>query len=395
MREAVVVASSRTPLAKSHRGSFNMTRPDDLAAHAIRDALGKAPQLGLDEIEEVIMGCGQPHGSQGHNVARVAALRAGLPVTTPGATVNRFCNSGLQAVVQAAHMVLQEGAEAAIGGGIESITMLQRDNSPNPWVKEHFPGLYMVMGDTAEVVAKRYKISRQAQDEYSLVSQQRTARAQQDGFFKEEIAPMQVKRAVLDKKTGEKVGEEDHYVDGDECNRADTTLEGLAKLPPVFDTKSGEGSVTAGNSSQLSDGASATLVMSMERAKALGIRPKLIFRGYAVAACEPDEMGIGPVFAVPKLLKKHGLHVQDIDVWELNEAFASQVVYCRDRLGLPMDRLNVNGGSISIGHPFGMTGSRLVGTIANELLRRRGRYGVVTMCVGGGQGAAALFEACL
>jgi acetyl-CoA acyltransferase len=395
MREAVVVASSRTPLAKSHRGSFNMTRPDDLAAHAIRDALGKAPQLGLDEIEEVIMGCGQPHGSQGHNVARVAALRAGLPVTTPGATVNRFCNSGLQAVVQAAHMVLQEGAEAAIGGGIESITMLQRDNSPNPWVKEHFPGLYMVMGDTAEVVAKRYKISRQAQDEYSLVSQQRTARAQQDGFFKEEIAPMQVKRAVLDKKTGEKVGEEDHYVDGDECNRADTTLEGLAKLPPVFDTKSGEGSVTAGNSSQLSDGASATLVMSMERAKALGIRPKLIFRGYAVAACEPDEMGIGPVFAVPKLLKKHGLHVQDIDVWELNEAFASQVVYCRDRLGLPMDRLNVNGGSVSIGHPFGMTGSRLVGTIANELLRRRGRYGVVTMCVGGGQGAAALFEACL
>ncbi len=394
MREAVVVASSRTPLAKSHRGSFNMTRPDDLAAHAIRDVLGKAPQLGVNEIEEVIMGCGQPHGAQGHNIARVAALRAGLPVTTPGATVNRFCNSGLQAVVQAAHMVLQEGVEAAIGGGIESITMLQRDSSPNPWVKEHYPGLYMVMGDTAEVVAKRYKITRQAQDEYALQSQQRTARAQQEGFLKEEIAPMQVKRAILDKKTGEKVGEEDHYVDGDECNRADTTLEGLAKLPPVFDTKSGEGSVTAGNSSQLSDGASATLVMSMERAKALGIRPKLVFRGYAVAACEPDEMGIGPVFAVPKLLKKHGLRVEDIDVWELNEAFASQVVYCRDRLGLPMDRLNVNGGSVSIGHPFGMTGSRLVGTIANELQRRRGRYGVVTMCVGGGQGAAALFEAC-
>ncbi len=394
MREAVVVASSRTPLAKSHRGSFNMTRPDDLAAHAIRDVLGKAPQLGVNEIEEVIMGCGQPHGAQGHNIARVAALRAGLPVTTPGATVNRFCNSGLQAVVQAAHMVLQEGVEAAIGGGIESITMLQRDSSPNPWVKEHYPGLYMVMGDTAEVVAKRYKITRQAQDEYALQSQQRTARAQQEGFLKEEIAPMQVKRAILDKKTGEKVGEEDHYVDGDECNRADTTLEGLAKLPPVFDTKSGEGSVTAGNSSQLSDGASATLVMSMERAKALGIRPKLVFRGYAVAACEPDEMGIGPVFAVPKLLKRHGLSVEDIDVWELNEAFASQVVYCRDRLGLPMDRLNVNGGSVSIGHPFGMTGSRLVGTIANELQRRRGRYGVVTMCVGGGQGAAALFEAC-
>jgi acetyl-CoA acetyltransferase family protein len=395
MREAVIVASSRTPLAKSHRGSFNMTRPDDLAAHAIRDALGKVPQLDVREIEEVVMGCGQPHGAQGHNIARVAALRAGLPVTTPGVTVNRFCNSGLQAIVQAAHMVLQEGAEAAIGGGVESITMLQRDNSPNPWVKEHFPGLYMVMGETAEVVAKRYKISRQAQDEYSLVSQQRIARAQQEGFFKEELAPVQGRRAVLDKKTGEKIGEEDYYVDRDECNRPDTTLEGLLKLPPVFDTKSGEGSVTAGNSSQLSDGASATVVMSMDRARALGIRPKLVFRGYAVAACEPDEMGIGPVFAVPKLLKKHGLRVEDVDVWELNEAFASQVVYCRDTLGLPMDRLNVNGGSISIGHPFGMTGSRLVGTIANEMLRRKARLGVVTMCVGGGQGAAALFEACL
>src|SRR5437773_3327774 len=394
MREAVVVASSRTPLAKSHRGSFNMTRPDDLAAHAIRDVLGKAPQLEPKEVEEVILGCGQPHGSQGHNVARVAALRAGLPVTTAGLTVNRFCNSGLQAIVQACHMIQNEGVEAAIGGGIESITMMQRDTSPNPWVKEHVPGVYMVMGETAEVVAKRYKISREAQDEYSLASQQRTARGQQDGFFKEELAPMQVKRGVIDKQTGKIASEEDYYVDKDECNRADTTLAGLAKLAPVFDTTSGQGTVTAGNSSQLSDGASATLVMSRERAERLGIRPKLVFRGYAVAACEPDEMGIGPVFAVPKLLKKHGLRVEDIDVWELNEAFASQVVYCRDRLGLPMDRLNVNGGSISIGHPFGMTGSRLVGTIANELLRRRGRYGVVTMCVGGGQGAAALFEAC-
>jgi acetyl-CoA acetyltransferase family protein len=394
MREAVIVGSSRTPLAKSHRGSFNITRPDELAAHAIRDVLGKAPQLGVNEIEEVVMGCGQPHGSQGHNIARIAALRAGLPVTTPGVTVNRFCNSGLQAIVQACHMVLQEGVEAAIGGGVESITMLQRDSSPNPWVKEHHPGVYMVMGETAEVVAKRYKISRQAQDEYSLVSQQRIAKAQQDGFFKEEIAPMQVKRGILDKKTGQVTGEEDYYVDKDECNRPDTTLEGLSKLPPVFDTTSGQGSVTAGNSSQLSDGASATLVMSMDRAKALGIRPKLIFRGYAVAACEPDEMGIGPVFAIPKLLKKHGLKVEDIDVWELNEAFASQVVYCRDKLGLPMERLNPNGGSISIGHPFGMTGSRLVGTIANEMLRRKAKLGVVTMCVGGGQGAAALFEAC-
>ena len=394
MREAVVVASSRTPLTKSHRGSFNLTRPDDLAAHAIADALRKVPELDVKEIEEVILGCGQPHGSQGHNVARVAALRAGLPVTTPGVTVNRFCNSGLQAIVQAAHMIVQEGAEAAIGGGVESITMMQRDQSPNPWVKEHYPGLYMVMGETAEVVAKRYNVSRDAQDEVALASQQRIAEAQKNGFFKDEIAPMQARRAVLDKKTGQPAGEEEVLADRDECNRADTTLEGLSKLPPVFDTTSGKGSVTAGNSSQLSDGASATLLMSRERADALGVKPLLLFRGYAAAGCEPDEMGIGPVFAVPKLLKKHGLRIDDIDLWELNEAFASQVVYCRDRLGIPNDRLNVNGGSIAIGHPFGMTGSRLVGTLANAMRARKARYGVVTMCVGGGQGAAALFERC-
>jgi acetyl-CoA acetyltransferase family protein len=394
MREAVIVSSSRTPLAKSHRGSFNITRPDDLAAHCISDALRKAPGLDPAEIEEVVLGCGQPHGPQGHNIARVAALRAGLPVSTPGVTVNRFCNSGLQAIVQAAHMVLQEGVEAAIGGGVESITMMQRDSSPNPWVQQKHPGLYMVMGETAEVVARRYGVTRLAQDEYSLISQQRTARAQQDGSFAGEIAPIDVRRAILDKQSGEKIGEEDARVERDECNRSDTTLEGLQKLPPVFDKTSGQGSVTAGNSSQLSDGASATLVMSADRAKVLGLKPLLVFRGYAAAGCEPDEMGIGPVYAVPKLLKKHGLKADDIDLWELNEAFASQVVYCRDRLGIPMDRLNVNGGSIAIGHPFGMTGSRLVGTIANEMLRRKARYGVVTMCVGGGQGAAALFEAC-
>ncbi len=392
MREAVIVASSRTPLAKSHRGSFNMTRPDDLAAHCITDTLRKVPAVGAAEVEEVILGCGQPHGPQGHNVARVAALRAGLPVTTAGLTVNRFCNSGLQAIVQAAHMVVSEGVETAIGGGVESITMMQRDNSPNPVVKEQHPGLYMVMGETAEVVAKRYQVSREAQDEYSLISQQRVARAQQDGFLSGEIAPIEVTRGVLDRKSGDKVGEEKARVDHDECNRPETTLEGLRKLAPVFDTTSGKGSVTAGNSSQLSDGASATLVMSMDRANALGVTPLLVFRGYAVAGCEPDEMGIGPVYAVPKLLKKHGLKVDDIDVWELNEAFASQVIYCRDRLGIAMDRLNLNGGSIAIGHPFGMTGSRLVGTIANEMQRRKARYGVVTMCVGGGQGAAALFE---
>jgi acetyl-CoA acetyltransferase family protein len=391
MREAVIVASSRTPLAKAHRGSFNMTRPDDLAAHAIRHALGKVPQLDPGEIEEVILGCGQPHGPAGHNVARVAALRAGLPVGTAAVTVNRFCNSGLQSVVQAAHMILQEGVDAAIGGGVESITMMQRDNSPNPWVLEHVPGLYLAMGETAEVVAKRYDITREAQDEYALESQQRTARAQRDGFFAGELAPMQVRRAILD-KSGATIAEEDHCVDRDECNRPDTTLDGLAALPPVFDRTSGRGSVTAGNSSQLSDGASATVVMSSDRARALGITPGLILRGYAVAGCEPDEMGIGPAFAVPKLLKRTGVRADDIDVWELNEAFASQVVYCRERLGIPMAKLNPNGGSIAIGHPFGMTGSRLVGTIMSEMTRRKARYGIVTMCVGGGQGAAALFE---
>ena len=299
MVEAVVVASSRTPLAKSFRGSFNITRPDDLAAHCIRHVLGKTPTLDPKDVEEVILGCGQPHGAAGHNVARIAALRAGLPVTTAGLTVNRFCNSGLQAVVQAAHMVRHEGVHVAIGGGVESITMMQRDHSPNPWLVEHLPAIYMAMGETAEVVARRYQISREAQDEYALVSQQRTARAQRDGFFDGELAPMDVRRAILDRKTGQPIGEEDARIDRDECNRPDTTLEGLSKLPPAFDTTSGLGSVTAGNASQLSDGASATLVMSAERAKTLGIEPLLVFRGYAVLGCEPDEMGIGPVFAVP------------------------------------------------------------------------------------------------
>ena len=394
MREAVVVASSRTPLAKSFRGSFNLTRPDDLAAHCIKDVLRKTPQLDAAEIEDVILGCGQPHGVAGTNVARVATIRAGLPVSVAATTVNRFCSSGLQSVAMAAHQIINEGVEAAIGGGVESITMMSRDNHPNPWVLEHKPGIYMVMGDTAEVVAKRYKVSREAQDVYSLSSQQRTARAQEEGFFKEELAPMKVTRGILDKKTGEIVGKEEHVCDRDECNRPDTTLEGLAGLKAYFDQTSGQGTVTAGNSSQLSDGASATLLMSAERARALGVTPKLIFRGFAVAGCEPDEMGIGPVFAVPKLLKRHGLTVEDIDLWELNEAFAVQVVYCRDQLGLDPAKLNVNGGSISIGHPFGMTGSRMVGTLANEMLRRKAKYGVVTMCVGGGQGAAGLLEAC-
>lgn len=392
VRQAVIVASSRTALAKSHRGSFNLTRPDELAAHAIRHVLGKVPQLDPGEVEEVVLGCGQPHGAAGHNVARVAALRAGLPVTTAAVTVNRFCNSGLQAIAQAAHLIAHEGVDAAIGGGVESITMMQRDDSPNPFVEARYPGIYMVMGDTAEVVAKRYGIGRRAQDEYALASQRRTARAQQSGIFADEIAPMRVRRAILDKSGAPLREEDNHCIEQDECNRPDTTIEALSKLPPVFDRSSGRGTVTAGNSSQLSDGASATLVMSADRARELGLTPLVAFRGYAVAGCEPDEMGIAPVFAVPKLLRRQGLAIDDIDLWELNEAFASQVVYCRDKLGIDSDKLNVNGGSIAIGHPFGMTGSRLVGTLAYEMRRRGARYGIVTMCVSGGQGGAALFE---
>jgi acetyl-CoA acetyltransferase family protein len=399
MREAVIVASSRTPLAKSFRGSFNRTRPDDLAAHCIRDVLRKVPQVDPAEIGDVVLGCAEPYGQQGQNVARVAAIRAGLPVTVPGTTVNRFCSSGLQAIAMAAHQVLHEDVDVAIGGGLESITASAQVKADpqftvNPWVSERKPGIYMIMGDTAEVVAKRYKIGREAQDQYALLSQERTARAQREGFFDLELAPITVTRAILDKQSGQVVGQEEHHCARDECNRGDTTLEGLLALKPYFDPKSGVGTVTAGNASQLSDGASATLVMERKRAEVLGVTPTVAFRGFAVAACEPDEMGIGPVFAVPRLLKRFGLAVDDIDLWELNEAFAVQVIYCRDRLGIDPERLNVNGGSIAIGHPFGMTGSRMVGTLANEMVRRKARYGVVTMCVGGGQGAAGLFERC-
>ncbi len=392
MREAVVVSSSRTALAKSYRGSFNLTRPDDLVAHCIKDVLRKTPKLDPNQIEDVVMGCAQPHGPQGQNIARVAAMLAGLPTSVAGTTINRFCSSGLQAIALAAHQITNEGVDAAIGGGVESISLTPRDYNPNPQLLEHLPGIYMVMGVTAEVVAKRYNITRQAQDEYALLSQQRTARAQREGFFEGEIAPIRVTRAVLDKKTGEVTGKEEVCVDRDECNRPDTTLEGLLALKPHFDPDSGMGTVTAGNSSQLSDGASATLLMSREHADRSAIPYKLVFRGFQIAGCDPDEMGIGPVFAVPKLLKRTGMRMQEIDLWELNEAFAVQVVYCRDRLGIDPRTLNVNGGSISIGHPYGMTGSRMVGTLGNEMARRKARYGIVTMCVGGGQGAAALFE---
>jgi len=393
MREAVVVASSRTGLAKSFRGSFNITRPEDLAAHCIKNVLRKAPQLDAAEIDDVVLGCAQPHGPQGHNIARTSAMLAGLPTSVAGTTINRFCSSGLQAIAVASHQIISEGVDAAIGGGVESISMTPAAGNPHPELQKRLPGLYMGMGDTAEIVAKRYKVSREVQDEYALLSQQRTARAQREGFFEGEIAPMKVTMALLDKKTGEKVGTREVCCDDDECNRPDTTLEGLLALKPHFDPHSGEGTVTAGNSSQLSDGASATLLMSRRRADQLGVPYKLVFRGFQVAGCDPDEMGIGPVFAVPKLLKRTGLKMDDIGLWELNEAFAVQVVYCRDRLGIDPEKLNVNGGSISIGHPFGMTGSRMVGTLANEMARRKARYGIVTMCIGGGQGAAGLFEA--
>jgi len=392
-REAVIVASQRTGLAKSFRGSFNLTRPDDMAAHCIKAALGKVPQLDPREIEEVVMGTGFPEGPQGFNVGRNVAVMAGLPVTVAGSTVNRFCSSGLNAIAIAAHMVQNEGAEAVIGGGLESITMLQNDfnktNLFNPWLMDHKRAIYMPMGLTAEVVAERYKVTRKAQDEYALLSQQRTAAAHKAGKLNDEIAPMKATMEVTDKATGQKSNKE-VVVDRDECNRPDTTLEGLAKLPPAFRE---DGTVTAGNSSQFSDGASATLIMSASRAKALGIAPLGFFRGFVVAGCEPDEMGIGPVFAVPKLLKVAGLKLDDIDIIELNEAFASQVVYCRDRLGLDPAKLNPNGGAISIGHPYGMTGSRMTGSVLLELRRQKKRYGIVTMCVGGGMGAAGLFEA--
>lgn len=394
MREVVIVASSRTPLAKSFRGSFNLTRPDDLAAWCVRDILKKVPQLDSREIDDVVLGCAFPEGPQGMNMARNVVILAGLPVSVSGTTINRFCSSGLQAIAFAAHQIQSEGVDVILAGGTESITMLQNDVNKkdlfNPWLLDHLREIYMPMGLTAEVVAERYKISREKQDEYALLSQQRTAAAQQAGKLDDEIFPVKTVRLVQDKKTG-KEWREEVTAQKDECNRPETTLEGLAKLPPAF--KPEGGTVTAGNASQFSDGASVTLVMSADKAKSLGLKPLGIFRGFQVAGCEPDEMGVGPVFAVPKLLKQKGMKLDDIDVIELNEAFASQVVYCRDRLGLDPAKLNPNGGAISIGHPYGMTGSRCTGTILYELRRRQKKFGIVTMCVGGGMGAAGLFEA--
>ena len=393
MKTAVIVDSVRTGLAKSHRGGFNMTRPDDMLAHIINAMLDRNPNLPPEMVEDVIMGCGNPEGAMGHNIGRNAAVLSNLPLTVGGTTVNRYCSSGLQSISMAASQVMAGCYDTVIAGGVEQITMLSgkqnMDGFVNEKLAESHPGIYHPMGITAECVANRYNVSRETQDEIAFESQKRTAAAQEAGKFTDEIIPMDTKMMLMNKETGESK-EVDYTVDKDECNRPGTTLEGLAALKPVFDPENG--SVTAGNSSQLSDGASVTLVMSEEKALELGLKPMAYFRGFTTMGCEPDEMGIGPVFSVPKLLKSHNMSVDDIDLWELNEAFAVQVAYCRDQLGIPMDKLNVNGGSISIGHPFGMTGSRQVGHIVRELNNQDKQFGIVTMCVGGGMGATGLFE---
>ena len=393
MKTAVIVDSVRTGLAKSHRGGFNMTRPDDMLAHIINSMLDRNPNLPPEMVEDVIMGCGNPEGAMGHNIGRNAAVLSNLPLSVGGTTVNRYCSSGLQSISMAASQIMAGCYDTVIAGGVEQITMLSgkqnMDGFVNEKLAESHPGIYHPMGITAECVANRYNVSREAQDEIAFESQMRTAAAQEAGKFVDEIVPMDTKMMLMNKETGESK-EVDYTVDKDECNRPSTTLEGLAALKPVFDPENG--SVTAGNSSQLSDGASVTLVMSEEKALELGLKPLAYFRGFTTMGCEPDEMGIGPVYSVPKLLKSHGMSVEDIDLWELNEAFAVQVAYCRDQLGIPMDKLNVNGGSISIGHPFGMTGSRQVGHIVRELNNQDKQFGIVTMCVGGGMGATGLFE---
>ncbi len=389
MKQAVIVSAARTGLAKSFRGSFNITHGATMGGHAVQAAVARAGLEG-GEIEDCIMGCGAPEGETGSNIARQIALRAGLPVTASGMTVNRFCSSGLQTVALAANAITTEGAGPMVAGGVESISMVQPKlrHAPEQWLLEHKPAVYMTMIETADIVAQRYGISREAQDEYGLRSQQRIAAAQDAGLFADEIVPMTATMAVKDKETGE-VSMKEVVVDRDECNRPTTTLDGLAKLEPVR----GAGNfITAGNASQLSDGAAAVVVMDSKEAEKRGLEAMGAFKGFAVAGCEPDEMGIGPVFAVPRLLERHGLKVDDIDIWELNEAFASQALYCRDRLGIDDEKCNVNGGSIAIGHPFGMTGGRMVGHILREGKRRGAKLGVVTMCIGGGMGAAGLFE---
>ena len=391
-RDVVIVDNVRTGLAKSFRGSFNMTRSDDMLAHCIDALLERNGKVEPGSVEDVVVGAANHEGEQGGNIARLAVVLSQLPISTAGQTINRFCSSGLQSIAIAAHQIASGQTEVAMAGGVDSISMGARQqgskSQKNPILEEQKPEVYMAMGNTAEVVARRYQVTREQQDAYALQSQQRYARAAEAGWAREEIVPMTVTMKKVDKESG-KESTHEVIVDRDECNRPETTLEGLAKLPPAFEEN---GTVTAGNASQLSDGASMTLLMSADRAAKLGLTPLGIFRGFTVAGCEPDEMGIGPVFAIPRLLERAGISIDDVDLWELNEAFASQCLYSRDALHIDNEKYNVNGGAISIGHPFGMTGSRLTGAVLRELQRRKQRYGVVTMCIGGGQGAAGLFE---
>ena len=395
MSQVVIVDNIRTGLAKAHRGTFNLTRADELVAHCINALLARNPAIDAAEVDDVVVGVARQIGEQTGNMARHGVALSKLPLSVAAATISRACSSGLNAISIAATQIASGCADIAIAGGVESITGLERGTpakfADHPWLQEHLPSIYMPMGNTAEVVARRYKVTREMQDEYSVQSQLRYAAAVADGRVADEIAPMAVKwKKVISKDTGESVVV-DGVVDRDECNRPDTSIQALSSLPPAFEEG---GSVTAGNSSQLSDGASMTLLMSEKRAQQLGLTPLAYFRGFAVAGCDPDEMGIGPVFAIPKLLKFKGLSLSDIDLIELNEAFASQCLYCRDALGIDNEIYNVNGGSIAIGHPFGMTGSRLTGVVLRELKRRQKKLGIVSMCIGKGMGAAGLFEAC-
>jgi acetyl-CoA C-acetyltransferase len=391
MTDAVIVSTARTPIGRAFRGAFNMTHGGELAGHVIKHALERA-KIEPGAVEDVVMGCGFPEGGTGGNIARVASIHAGIPVTAAAMTVNRFCSSGLQAIALAANAIRNDGVPLAVAGGLESISLVAPNTNTkfykDPWVEKNKPAVYMAMIETADNVAKRYGISRAAQDEYAFHSQQRTAAAQVAGKFNDEIVALPTTMGVEDKET-KAISHKAVTLAKDEGNRPETTLDGLTKLKPV---RGEDQFITAGNASQLSDGASASVLMSDKEAQARKLQPLGVFRGFVVAGCEPDEMGIGPVFAVPRLLKRAGLKMEDIGLWELNEAFASQVLYCRDKLGIPADRLNVNGGAISIGHPYGMSGARLAGHALIEGKRRGVKYAVVTMCIGGGQGAAGLFE---